>query len=98
MSEKHLETRIDARLRQQQDRQLGAKLREEALDRLTEQHGDLPAVKFESWKNLLESEMADPTPGISAGAAALAMMDVRDDRRRKRSKHRFKEDMKFESP
>ncbi len=56
----------------------GKELRELAFSRLFKDHQDMDPEQFESWLELLESEEDEPIPNLSAGVAALAMMDVRD--------------------
>lgn len=78
--ENNLEHRLAAQQQRQQDRELGAKLREEARELLHSEihrfNESLPAGKFASWNQLLDDEEIAPTPNISAGAAVLTMLEV----------------------
>ncbi len=81
MRERELQERIDAQLARQQDYDTGATLREEAIARLQNDHVDLPKEQYDSWLQLLKQEEYEIIPNVSAGAAALVMMDIRDSRK-----------------
>ncbi len=85
MRSPELQKRIDAQVARQNDRKLGRDLRHEAFHRLFRDHIDMDPEQFEAWLELLEEEERDPIPNLSAGAAALIMMDVRDDYKRRAS-------------
>lgn len=75
-----IEDRLADQLSRQRDRELGAVIREEARAKLTcglcgfDQ--SLPPEKYESWNALLDDEEREPIPNISAGAAAIVMLEV----------------------
>jgi len=85
MSEGSFSRRIQARLafQEREDVKTGKELRHEAFYKLFEGHQDMDPEQFERWLELLEAEEAEPVNlNLSAGAAALIMMDVRESRKR----------------
>lgn len=84
-----LEQRIARQQQRQADRQLGEELRDEAREKLNcglcAYGNTLAPEKMDSWNRLLDDESIDPAPGISAGAAALVMLEVHDTYRRRRT-------------
>ena len=82
MNERSLDQRIQAQLDLQAERKLGSQLREEAQERLLTHHTDMNPRQLQSWLDLLDSEEEDPIPGLSAGATALVMMEVRENYKR----------------
>lgn len=88
MNMEDLQRRVEARaaFQNREDVKTGEELRNEAFHRLFRDHQDMDPEQFEGWLELLEAEeMEPPNQNLSAGAAALCMMDVRD--ARKESKH-----------
>lgn len=76
-----LQSRINRRLElQQEDMQLGAELRDEALARLGQLREYISPEHVQSWTKLIYDEALEPVPGLSAGAALLCMLDVVENR------------------
>ena len=72
-----LQKRTDKQIARQADRKLGAELRDEARTDLLADTTGLDKAQVESWIQLLESEETEPIASLSAGSAALLMLDAR---------------------